>query len=82
MKRTINDCVDDIHLKLSGDPRYRALLSATCNEQAVEGRLEVDDTLAADMIQKFAKLNHHVEVANANLRTIRKALQVVLRRTA
>lgn len=83
--RTLNDHVEDIHCMLlaSDDEgeRYRALLDAVYDEDAVEGSLAVDNTLAAQMIRNYATdQNPHNPLATKKIATISKALGVVLRR--
>jgi hypothetical protein len=79
-ERTINDYVEDIHLKLIADQHYNDLLHAIYDEQAVTGLMRVDDVLAAQLIQKYAVDNNVLEVASAKLATVVKAMKVVLRR--
>jgi hypothetical protein len=55
MAEHLNDRVEDIHRVLVEDERYRALLGAVSNKQAVEGSLVADNTLAAMMIRAKAK---------------------------
>lgn len=78
-ERTINDLVEDIHRDLLENAHYRALLNAVYDEQAVEGSLSADNTLAAMMIRDKAKRDSS-ELAKEKLATISKALGVVLRR--
>src|SRR5262249_19692807 len=52
--RTINDQVEDIHLLLIADEKYRSYLNAVCNEQAVTGSLAFDDLMAAQAIRDKA----------------------------
>jgi len=78
--KALNDAVDNIHRELIEDDNYRALLSAVCNEQAVEGSLFNDDTLAAMKIRDHAKKNGYALVGHEKMAAIRKALKVVIRR--
>lgn len=83
--RTLNDHVEDVHCALlasdeDGD-RYRSLLDAVYDEDAVEGSLSVDTTLAAQMIRNYAMdQNPKHLLAGKKIATIGKALGVVLRR--
>jgi hypothetical protein len=83
--RTLNDHVEDVHCALlssedDGD-RYRALLDAVYDEDAVEGSLSVDNALAAQMIRNYAvDQNPKHPLAGKKIATISKALGVVLRR--
>jgi hypothetical protein len=81
LSRTINDLVEDIHTALvdkNGD--YLKYLDAVYDEQAQEGSLAADNTLAAMMIRDEAKKRNVPRVADAKLATIVKSLNVVLRR--
>jgi hypothetical protein len=75
-----NDQVEAIHLSLLDNDEYRAFLAALDNKQAVEGSLFDDDVMAAKMIREQAAKLGYVEVAQAKLTAIVKALRVVLRR--
>lgn len=80
-ERTLNDMVEDLHRGLVDEsPQYRDLLRATYDIHAVTGSLSFDNCLAAQMIQKKAKDNNTVDVANEKLAVINLALGVVLRR--
>lgn len=79
-RRTINDRVEDAHLKLINNETYRALLFAIFDEQAIEASMEIDDVLAAKMIRDQAADLHDEELAAEKLATIVKSLRVVLRR--
>ncbi len=79
-KRTLPDLVEDVHRALVEDDRYRALLRAGWNNQAVEGSISADDIMAALMIREKAKTMEGSEVAQANLATIRYALCIVRNR--
>jgi|SRR6185312_640774 len=81
MKRTLNDHVETIHLKLYENEDYQRLLDAVYDEDAVEGSLAADNLLAAKMIRDFAIADgFDPYVADKKLATIAKALGVVLRR--
>lgn len=78
---TLNDRVEAIHRSLATESaRYRELLRATTNAEAVEGSLTGDDTVAAKMIRDRATEMGDTEVVGAKLAAITKALHVVLRR--
>jgi len=79
-KRTLNDQVEDVHLALSADEAYQALLYATYDEQAVEGSMSADNVMAAEMIRDKAKAMDLEELGRQKLATISKCLGVVLRR--
>jgi len=83
--RTLNDFVEDVHCSLlaSDDDgeRYRALLDAVYDEDAVEGSLSIDNALAAQMIRNYATdQNPKHLLAGKKIATISKSLGVVLRR--
>jgi hypothetical protein len=79
--RTLNDLVEDIHRILVNESlRYRTLLDAVYDEDAVEGSLSADNILAAGEIREKAKTMTGNEVAGKKLATIAKALNIVLRR--
>jgi hypothetical protein len=80
-ERTLNDLVEDIHrIMWNESEEYQKLLTATYDQQAVEGSLSMDNALAVQMIRKKAiDLNYH-DVANEKLAVINLALGVVLRR--
>lgn len=77
---TLNDQVEALHTTLYDDESYVKLLDAVYDEQAVEGSLSADNTIAAQRIREAAKKGGIVDVAEAKLATISKALGVVLRR--
>lgn len=84
-ERTLNDLVEDIHRSLVGDEktneRYRALLRAVYDTQAVEGSLAADNIMAAMMIRERAEnMEGMEEVRREKLATINQCLGVVLRR--
>ena len=78
--RTINDLVHELHTALYADEAYLRYLDATSNAQAVEGSCTADDYEAARLIRMEASKRNMERVANANLETIRRALNVVLHR--
>jgi hypothetical protein len=78
-KRTLNDMVEELHLGLFEDEKYRGYLWATYDEQAKEGSLSADNVMAAMMLRERAK-KMDSPVALEKLATISKALGVVLKR--
>jgi predicted polyphosphate/ATP-dependent NAD kinase len=80
-KRSINDLVEEVIVKLwDANEDFMKLINAVYDSQAVEGSLDDDDTMAAQIIRNYAKENKHVEVAQNNLHTIKLAMRVGLRR--
>ena len=80
-ERTLNDLVEDIHRMLVDESeRYRDLLRATYDAQAMEGTLAADNVLASIMIRDKAKEIGSTDVAKEKLAIINMALGVVLRR--
>ena len=80
-RRSINDLVEEIVVKLwDNDEKFMKFVDAIYNEQAVEGSLDEDDTMAALIIRDTAQRDKHVEVAKQNIRTIKLAMRVALRR--
>jgi hypothetical protein len=80
LRRTLNDHVEELHLILYEDEKYKALLYAVWDEQAVEGSLAADNIMAAGMIRELAEQRKRPEVRSQKLATIAKCLGVVLRR--
>src|SRR5262245_43828732 len=76
----LNDHIDDLHLRLWPDPKYRDLHEAVHNSQAVNGALDIDDTMAAMRIHELAIKNGDAYVQGQNLATIRKSMKVVCKR--
>jgi hypothetical protein len=77
--RTLNDYVEDVFLRLyNEDERFKSLLEAVGNEDAVEGSTFADDIVAAQVIRDAAPDGSLVK--RKNLSAIRRALNVVLRR--
>jgi hypothetical protein len=79
-ERTLNDMVEDIHLSIYSDPKYRNYLRAVYDAHAVEGSLGADNIMAAMMIRDQAKEAGMKELAEEKLAVISMALGVVLRR--
>lgn len=78
--RTLNDYVEDLHVKLWSSAAYQQTLDAVYDEDAVEGSLAADNLMAAQMLRELARKESVPQVANRKLATIVKALNVVLRR--
>ena len=79
--RTLNDYVEDVHRVLwDANEDYRNYLEAVYDEDAVEGSLSVDDVFAAMMIRDKAKTLEGSPVADKNISTIKRSLNIVLRR--
>jgi hypothetical protein len=79
-ERTLNDMVEEIHRLLVDESEdYRNYLEAVYDEDAVEGSLAADNTMAAMMIREKAQTQGS-EVAHKKLATISKALNIVMRR--
>jgi hypothetical protein len=78
--RTLNDYVEDLHVKAWANPAYQAVLEAVYDEDAVEGSLAADNLMAAQMLREIAREHDVPQVANRKLATIVKALNVVLKR--
>lgn len=78
--RTLNDYVEDLHLKLWPRPDYQQVLDAVYDEDAVEGSLAADNLMAAIMIRDQAREENVIQVKGRKLATIVKALNVVMRR--
>jgi len=76
----LNDQVDQIHVNLWPDEKYRALLAATSNSAAEEGSTIADDFEASRMIREWAEENGNAYIAGQNLTTLKLALGVVMRR--
>jgi hypothetical protein len=79
-KRTINDLVEDIVVKMWEEEEFQKLVSAIYDSDAVHGSMADDDVMAAVMIKQVAERDNHTEVASKNLHTIKLAMRVVLRR--
>lgn len=79
-KRTINDQVEEIHLKLITEEDYRQLLFAAYDEQAVEKNMDYDTIRAALMVRQCATDIGNHELAAVDLPRLKRSLNVVLRR--
>ena len=80
VRPTILDLVEPIVKDLWEDEAFKRLIDAIDDADAVEGSMEVDDTMAAILIREYAKEHKHKDVAAKNLTTLRHALRLVLRR--
>jgi hypothetical protein len=78
--RSLNNDVEDCHLKCWENPAYRKFFQAIWKEEAVEGSFIADDISAAMMIRDFAIKNRLPIAANAKLHAIVHSLGVVCRR--
>jgi hypothetical protein len=77
--RTINDEVESLFLPLyEENADFRELLEAVYDSEAVEGSLRADDYDAATLLRTSAPAGSRV--SQANKETLRRALNVVLRR--
>lgn len=77
--RTINDEVESLFLPLyEENADFRELLEAVYDSEAVEGSLRADDYDAATMLRASAPAGSRV--SQSNKETLRRALNVVLRR--
>lgn len=84
-KASLNDLVEQIHLRLWDEDGYQAYWLAVYNDQAVEGSLVADTHEAARMVRDFAR--DHIDdngffalIASEKLSTIMKSLGVVAKR--
>lgn len=64
------DQVEAVMRELDRNADYQALLVQVQNKKSVHGKLSVDDTVAAQMIQAQARKNGYTMVANAQLAKI------------
>jgi hypothetical protein len=82
-KRSLNDVVESLHLKLLDGPdaeTYRRYLDAINKDHAKEGSIAIDDTMAALMIRDLARRENEPLVKDAQLADVVRALRTVLRR--
>jgi hypothetical protein len=77
--RTLNDMVEEIHLRLVNNDDYRKYLDAVWDEDAVEGSLSADNYELANLIRAEA-IKRESPIMDKKKATIAKALGVVLRR--
>lgn len=80
INRTDNDRVEEIHLKLIEDEKYRRYLDAYDDGEAVEGSMATDNVFAAQMIRNKAIEAGDSRIASLKAHTIVRCLGVVLRR--
>jgi hypothetical protein len=80
-KRSINDLVEEVIVRLwDQNEEFMKYVDAIYDSDAIEGSLEEDDTMAAQIIRNVAKKENLTEVAAKNLHTIKLAMRVGLRR--
>jgi hypothetical protein len=79
-RRTINDLVEDVTVKLWEDRTFMRYVDGVYDSMAVEGSMEIDDVMAALMIRDTAKKSGNDELAMQKLDSIVHAMRVVLRR--
>lgn len=79
-KRTINDLVEDILVRLWDDESFMKLVEAIYDSQAIEGSMADDDVMAAIMIRDQARKDGYMEVAEQNVHTVKLAMRVGLKR--
>ena len=79
-KKSLNDEVDDIFVRLWEDPKFRELFEAIHPSQTVEGSFAADDTIAAERVRKYATEHHMPTTANTKLAAIVFSVHVVSRR--
>lgn len=81
---TLNDHTEAIIKSIYKDPalaeRFQRLMYATHDEQALEGSLGTDNTLAAMMIRDKAVDIDNKEVSEQKLATLVKSMNIVMRR--
>jgi hypothetical protein len=79
-RRTINDLVEDIVVRLWEDKDFLKFVDAVYDSDTVEGSMDIDDMMAAMMIRDLAKETGNDELAEKKLDVIVHAMRVVLRR--
>jgi hypothetical protein len=72
--------VDMLLSKLWGVKDFRRYLDALTNQSAIEGKFELDRSMAALRIRNEARENKITDVANATLARIMRAIETLLRR--
>ena len=72
--------VDMILSRLWGVKDFRKYLDAVTNKSAVEGKFELDRSMAAQRIRVEAENAKIMDVANATLARIMRAIETILRR--
>lgn len=78
--RSLNDDVEEIHLKLWADDSYQKWFQIIWPSDSVEGNHVLDDGVVAARIRAFADQNNMPIAANAKLGSIIRSLNVVRRR--
>lgn len=78
--RSVNDDVEDAHLKLWEIPEYQRYFQPIWDSESVEGKIEIDYIQAAARIREFASRNALPIAASAKLDAIVKSIRVVCRR--
>ena len=77
-KRTLNQDVEAIHLKLWDlDPDYQLLFRSIYPEEAIEGSFQAEDFLSAQKLRVRAQQDGFEIAASANLTAIAKSLRHV-----
>ena len=76
--RSLNDQIEELHLRLLENPKYVEFLAATGNEEAKEGSMIADDFEAAAMIRAEAEKRGNAVVAGSKKATIRRCLAIIL----
>jgi hypothetical protein len=79
-RRSINDLVEEVFVKLWEEEDFQSYLNAIYDSASQEGSMEDDDIMAAQMIRERAIADKHVEVAQSKLHTIKLAMRVCQRR--
>jgi hypothetical protein len=79
-RRTINDLVEDQVVKLWEDKTFSRYVDGVYDSMTVEGSMDIDDVMAAQMIRDAAKKSGSDELAEQKLDTMVHAMRVVLRR--
>lgn len=74
------DEVESVMLSLFENEEFRALLTATNDEAAVEGSTDIDDVMASKMIRDQAAKIGNALVAMQNLNIIKKKFRAATRR--
>ena len=78
--RTLNDDVEDIHLRMWQEQDYRRYFGPIWREETIEGSFIDDDACVAQMVRKYARDHSFPIAGHANLASIRHSLHVVARR--
>jgi len=78
--RSLNDDVEEIHLKLWVDPSYHKLFDPIWREDTVEGSFIADDMVAAMQVRTYARKNDLPIASQSKLHAIVHSLHVVCRR--